>query len=204
MVMPVTDAGVDERLIAERQATGIDHHDEVWEGVYVVSPIADNDHQMLVGRLTAILQAVVDACGLGVSFPGVNVSDQPVDWRQNYRVPDVAVYLSGNPAEDRDTHWFGGPDVAIEIVSPGDRSREKLAFYASIGTRELLVVDRAPWSLELYQLESDRLVFAGRSTVEQPEMLECRSLPLRFRLAPGTSRPQIEVTRPDGLQQWIV
>ena len=59
-------------------------------------------------------------------FPGCNVSDRPKRWKKNYRCPDVAVFLPGNPAEDRETHWFGGPDFAVEILSPYDRSREKL------------------------------------------------------------------------------
>ena len=39
--------------------------------------------------------AVVDAGGLGEAFPGVNVSDRSDDWTQNYREPDVAVFLEG-------------------------------------------------------------------------------------------------------------
>jgi Uma2 family endonuclease len=204
MVMLVTEPGVEERLIAERQAAGIDHHDEVWEGVYVVSPIANNEHQKLIGRLTVIFQTVVDALNLGQSFPGVNVSDQDVDWRQNYRVPDVAVFLTENSAQDRDTHWFGGPDFAVEIVSAGDRSLDKLPFYAAVGVRELLVVDRAPWSLELFRIDPERVVSVVRSTIEEPMSLESRVLPLKFRLVPGIPRPQIEITHHDGRQQWLV
>jgi len=46
----------------------------------------------------------------------------------------------------------GGPDFAVEILNPGDRTPEKLPFYASVNVRELLVVDRDPWSLELFRL----------------------------------------------------
>jgi Uma2 family endonuclease len=204
MVMLVTEPGVEERLIAERQAAGIDHHDEVWEGVYVVSPIANNDHQWLVGQLTMILQTAIGTRAGGTAYPGVNVSDQEEDWRQNYRVPDVAVFLKGNRAQDRGTHWFGGPDFAVEIVSPGDKSHEKLPFYAAVGVRELLIVDRAPWSLELYRLESTQLVSVGRSTIEQPSTVDSQVFSLRFRLVPGTPRPQIEITHRDGRQQWLL
>lgn len=199
MVMLVTEPGVEERLIAERPAAGIDRHDEVWDGVYVVSPIANNEHQWLAFRLAAVFQAVIHDIGRnGKAFPGVNVSDQPTDWRQNFRVPDVAVFFEANPAQDRNTDWFGGPDFAVEIVSPGDRSREKIPFYASVGTRALLIVDRASWSLELFRLEPHGLVSVGRSTIEQPVTIDSHALSLRFRLVPGDPRPQIEITQLDG------
>jgi hypothetical protein len=49
MSLLVLDKLVERRLRAQRKAWGVDHHDEVWEGVYVMSPIADNEHQTLVG-----------------------------------------------------------------------------------------------------------------------------------------------------------
>lgn len=205
MVMLVTEPGVEQRLIAERQAAGIDHHDEVWEGVYVVSPIANNEHQWLAFQLAAVFQLVINHTrGKGMTFPGINVSDQETDWRQNYRVPDVAVFLEGNPAQDRDTHWFGGPDFAVEIVSPGDRSLEKLPFYAAVGVRELLIVDRAPWSLQLFRFGPERVASAESSSMEKSATLESRVLPLKFRLVSGDTRPQIEITHHDGRQQWLV
>ena len=35
------------RLIRERRECGGDRYDEVWDGVYVMSPLADNVHQEL-------------------------------------------------------------------------------------------------------------------------------------------------------------
>ena len=36
-------------IIAKRQETGADSYDEVWEDVYVMAPMANNEHQDLVG-----------------------------------------------------------------------------------------------------------------------------------------------------------
>jgi Uma2 family endonuclease len=47
----------------------------------------------------------------------------------------------------------------IEVRSPNDRSLEKLDFYASIGVREVLVVDQDDKSLRLFRL-------AGKAMVE--------------------------------------
>ena len=98
-----------------------------------------------MAALTAFVDEKADTI-----YPGVNISDRD-DWQQNYRIPDIAVYLSGNPAQDRRTHYFGGPDLAVEIVSPNDRTDEKLDFYATVGTRELIVIDEGYDRFELHR-----------------------------------------------------
>lgn len=121
---------------------------------------------------------------------------------QNYRIPDAVVYLASNPALDRNSHWVGGPDLAVEIVSPGEDPHEKLDFYAGINTRELLIVDRNPWSLELYQLASGQLQLAGRSDLSDPAVLASGVLPLTFQLQPATPRPRIVVAHIPTGQTW--
>jgi Uma2 family endonuclease len=125
----------------------------------------------------------------------VNVSDRRTRWRHNVRCPDVAVYLKGNPARDCDTHWFGGPDFVAEVVMPRDRSREKSGFYAAVGVRELLIVDRLPWELDLFRLSGKELTPTETCSATKPRPFQSAVLPVRFSLAPGKSRPQIVVTR---------
>ncbi len=50
-----------------------------------------------------------------------------------YRVTDMLVVLPGNPIQNLDTHFVGGPDFLVEVLSPGDQALEKLPFYAVIG-----------------------------------------------------------------------
>ena len=137
-------------------------------------------------------------------FPGCNVSDRPRRWKRNYRCPDVAVFLPGNPAEDRNTHWFGGPDFAVEILSPYDRSRQKFGFYAKVGVRELMLVAHRPWTLELYRLAGKDFELVGESdpSVDSPP-LSSEVLNLGFRLIPGDPRPQIEVSKAEGNLRWL-
>src|SRR5687767_665777 len=118
MSVLICDQRESERIIAERRASGLDRYDEVWEGVYVMAPMADNEHQSLATRLGGVLNQVVRWPEDGSVFVGVNVSDREDDWRQNYRIPDVAAYLKGNPAKDCVTHWLGGPDWCCEVISP--------------------------------------------------------------------------------------
>ncbi len=204
MTAIIADPALKRRLIEERRATGADKYDEVWEGVYVMSPLANNQHQHLAGRLFNLLFACIEEEGLGTVYPGANVSDRNTDWRQNFRCPDVLVFLDGNTAEDRDSHWFGGPNFAIEIASPGDRSYEKLAFYASVNTDEVLIVDRHPWQLVLFRRQDDAMVEVGRSTADDPQELASAVVPLTWKLAAGEKGPQIEVVHRDGRQRWTV
>jgi Uma2 family endonuclease len=203
-MLVVCEPALGRRLIEERQALGQDRLDEVWDGIYFMSPLANDEHQEIIGGLTAILQQVIGWKGLGKVRPGVNVSDREDDWTQNYRVPDVVVYFPDNPAQNRDTHWLGGPDFAVEVASAGDRAREKLGFYAKAGTRELLIIDRDPWALELYALRRKKLKLVGRSTLEGLETLESTVVPLIFRLVAGAARPAIEVRQPGQDEAWLV
>jgi Uma2 family endonuclease len=200
----VTDPALVRKLKAKREATGHDRRDEMWEGIYVVSPEANNEHEDFAAELSFVFAAVRGEVGGGKIRTGGNISDRVVDCQKNYRVPDVAVYLSGNPARNCLTHTVGGPDLAVEILSDGDLARKKLDFYAKINTREVLILDRFPWALELYRLADGRLVLIGVSTPDKPEALTSEVLPLSFRLVPGEGRPTLEAARLDGGQAWRI
>lgn len=201
MVLPRNDL---KRIIRERRRMGGDRHDEVWNGVYVLMPLADNEHQHLGFKIAgAIDQAVNDPDGTRV-FPGCNVSDRPEDWTKNYRCPDVAVFLPGNPAEDRGSHWLGGPDFAAEIISRHDRARKKFDFYAEVGVRELLLVGRRPWRLELHRCRDGSWELVGVSDLAQSTPLDSEALGLSFRLLPDQPRPKIEVTRASDARTWTI
>jgi Uma2 family endonuclease len=204
MAVMVLDPDVEERLLAERVGTDGDQYDEVWEGVYVVTPLPNNDHQEIVGDFVSVFREVIRRPGLGKVFPGVNLSDREEDWKQNYREPDVAVFLREGKAINCGTHWRGAADFLVEIISPGERTREKIPFYSSLGVVELLVIDRDPWSLELYRHQDGQLTKVGQSTLASPDVLSSGSVGLRFQLLPGEPRPQIQVTQADAERQWQI
>jgi len=204
MAALITDPQLEEELIARRRASGADKFDEVWDGVYVISPSANHEHQSLVGELTTVLNFVIGWQGLGHVRPGVNVSDRKENWQHNYRCPDVAVFLQETTAENCGAFWYGGPDLAIEIVSPGERILEKLPSYAATGTRELLVVDREPWSLRLYRLRHGTLVETGVSSVDAPIVLTSEVVPLSCQLSSEAGRSAIRIMYFDQVQQWLI
>jgi Uma2 family endonuclease len=204
MTAVVLDKWLERRLIARRRRLGIDHFDEVWDGVYVMAPAADIEHFSVSFDLAIVLNIIVKAGELGEVFTGVNISDRKEGWRKNFRVPDISVFLNDNLAEDCGTHWSGGPDLAVEIVSPKDRSRKKIPFYEKIGTRELLIVDRKPWRLTLYRLIDGELREVGKSTLNESRVLASQVVPLSFQLTQAADKPAILLTHLQDGRQWTV
>ena len=205
MTAIVNDSQLEERLKAERQANGSNRYDEVWEGIYMMAPMPDIEHQRLVGRLSAALQVVVDNSQQGGDvLPGANVSDRQADWTSNYRVPDIVICLGGGRAINRGTHLQGGPDFVVEIVSDDDRSEEKLPFYASLGVREALLVHWDPWFVDLYRLDDQQLTRVGQSMESAGAVLESEVLPVVFQIAPSDGRPQIKVACRDSNMSWLI
>ncbi|MEX2288395.1 MAG: Uma2 family endonuclease [Planctomycetaceae bacterium] len=200
----ILDPILEAQFLAERKATGADRYDEVWDGIYNAVPKVDDEHQALVTGLSSTLCQSVSWTALGDVRAGTNVTNRTDNWTQNYRCPDVAVFLRNTRAENRDTHWLGGPDLAVEVISRHDRSREKLDFYAKVGTRELLIVDRYPWALELYRLGAGKLELVAVSTPGDPKVLVSQVVPLSWQIVPGKDRPGIAVTHADGKQQWTI
>ena len=122
----------------------------------------------------------------------------------NYRNPDVVVFLSGTAAVDHGTHYLGGPDFVVEVISPGEPPTAKFAFYAAVGTKEVLVVHRDPWRLELFALQDGRLELGGSSDLATPAVVASAALGLTFQLVPGPARPLIAVTHPATGRAWTV
>ena len=204
MATLITDPSLEKQLRAEREACGADRFDEAWEGVYMMTPMPNNEHQQIVTRLASILQEVVGWSGDGEVCAGVNLSDREKDWKPDYRVPDIAVFLQGGSAHNRGTHWQGAADFLVEVISPDDRTREKLPYYASLGVRELLLIDRDPWAVELYRLDEKGLEQVGVSSLADGQVLQSEQVPLSFRLAGGADRPLVEVSLSGGDKQWQV
>jgi Uma2 family endonuclease len=166
--------------------------------------MANIEHQAVVAGLTrAIMNAFAADPRVNV-YPGVNVSDRRDAWEQNYRCPDVAVVLPNSKAQDCGPFFWGGPDFVVEVVSDYDRSREKFEFYSGVQVRELLIVDRNPWQLELFRLKGKQLLSVGMSELQAGAVLSSEVLPLTFRLlASTTGRPRVEICKSSTSERWL-
>ncbi len=202
----ILDQKLSDDSIAKRRELGHDLYDEVWEGVYVMAPMPNNMHQDVATDLAGAIGEVIRVPGLGRVQAGANVSGLNADWEHDYRCPDVVVVLNGSRAIDRKTHWQGGPDFLVEIRSPRDDTFKKLPFYAALGVREVLVVERDSRETTLYRLGRTRLTPVKPTDIDGDTLLVSRVLPLAFRTVTAKKLgPRLEVRRTAGRKKtWLI
>ena len=147
---------VDPSLLEQRRRLGLDRRDEMWEGVLHMALAPANEHQRILDELIMFLGPLLKAAGRGVLRSGINVFDEASS-SESYRIPDLTFVAAGREALfAADGIRGGGPDVVIEIRSPNDESYEKLPFYAKLGVREAIIVDRDTKQTEIIRRVGDR------------------------------------------------
>jgi len=168
--------------LAWRRTTGIDRRDEVWDGVWYMTPAPTFEHQRMVDKIIRFLGAHLEVTMRGLLVSGINVSRDAEGWR-NYRVPDLTFVATGHEGILCDDGVrAAGPDAVIEIRSPGDDTYEKLPFYAAIGTREVVIVDRETKQVEIRRLAGDDLAMTQPDT---DGWLTSETMTVRFRRIDG-------------------
>lgn len=202
MPVMIYDPELEAEIRADRVNRTPGARDEVWEGVLVVPPLPNIEHQILATDFALAFSAMLDRAAGDVVCVGANVSDRAKDWTENYREPDVLVVMHTNKAKHAGTHWVGGPDLAVEIASPGEDPRLKLDFYAKVNTRELLIVDRYPWAVELYGLAAGKMELVGTATEANGAVLASAVLPFTIQVKAGAKRPTIYLAHTATGQTW--
>jgi len=120
-----------DALIERREALGLDHRDEVWQGVLHMNPPPNYRHERLSNILHRLLGPYADAAGLeAVGTVGIGV-------KNDNRIPDLTLQRP----QDAEPQWQHTAALVIEIVSPKDKSRDKFDFYAAHDVDEVLIVD---------------------------------------------------------------
>jgi Uma2 family endonuclease len=132
--------------LEERRRHGLDRRDEIWDGVLHMVPPPAPPHQIFAGDLEPVLKPHAKTRGLLViRETGVygGVDDK------NFRVPDLVVvnaaHLSKRGVERK-------AEIAIEILSPDDESRDKLPFYRECGVTEVWLLDPVSRAFDLRSL----------------------------------------------------
>jgi Uma2 family endonuclease len=128
-----------QALLERRKRLDQDRHDEVWEGVYHMAPAPHDTHADVQQQLAELLGPLARRAGLRPLIGGEFNIGEPED----FRVPDGGLLRSRQPAT-----WHPTAALAVEIISPGDESREKLPFYAAHGVDEVLIVDPVTHSVD--------------------------------------------------------
>lgn len=121
-----------EVLRERRRRSGLDRLDEVWEGVLHMVPAPSHEHAAIAQQLAELLGPLARASGLEPTMSELNLGESDED----FRVPDGALHRPGASGT-----WHPTAALVVEIVSPGDESWQKLAFYAAHQVDEVLIVD---------------------------------------------------------------
>jgi Uma2 family endonuclease len=120
-----------EALLERRRVAGADRFDEVWEGVYHMVPGPSYGHGLLESQLHALIRPLARKRGLEMTSQ-FNLGESEHD----FRVPDGGLHRPG-----AGEMWIPTAALVIEILSPGDKSWQKLPFYARHDVDEVLIVD---------------------------------------------------------------
>jgi Uma2 family endonuclease len=119
-----------EALLERRRRLGVDHHDEVWEGVLHLNPGPHGRHARIQVQVIGLLSPLARTARL-LPLGESNLGDAG-----DFRVPDGMLL---GPGPDRLYNLTAA--LVLEVVSPGDETWDKLGFYAAHGVEELLIVD---------------------------------------------------------------
>jgi len=124
---------VPEHFLEERRRLGHDKKDELWDGVLHMVPSPGLHHQRLSTDLLIALHPIARRFGLESWCDSTSVLG-PTD---NWRIPDLVFARS----DQRSKRGLASAELVIEVLSPHDESRKKLPFYASVGVREVWIID---------------------------------------------------------------
>lgn len=127
---------------------------DIVDGEVIMSAGSTRQHQIILGNLYRPVYMYTSEQALGeVLFAPVDVvvQEEPLRVRQ----PDL-LFVSNQNSGILGDQINGGPDFAVEILSPGNSRRDiesKLSDYASIGVRECWLVAPQGRTVEALQLE---------------------------------------------------
>jgi Uma2 family endonuclease len=168
--------------LALRRSRGLDRWDEMWEGVLHMTPAPTVEHQRVVDELIIFLARHLAARSRGTLRSSINVFRETTQ-KADYRIPDLTFVAPGRQhVLQEDGVRGGGPDAVIEIRSPEDETHDKLPFYAALGVREAIVVDRDSKRPDVYRLAGSQFVALQPDT---DGWLRSETMMVRFRVVAG-------------------
>lgn len=141
---------------------------EIVNGVLLITPAPNPDHQSIAARLTYYLFMHVELAGRGRVFPTpIDVELEP----KNVFQPDVVVLLNAHLDRVAAKKIIGAPDLVIEIASPGTATYDRVSkydVYARAGIPEYWIVKPTNRTIEVLILENGEYYSSGIFRGEQP------------------------------------
>lgn len=171
---------------AELMALGSDARVEVLDGEVIKMSPNGMQHQFVAANILRLLDAHVVTHDLGYIFPdgSLYLLDASARGVKGAQVPDVSFVRKGRFPADYDLRrpFPGAPDLAVEVVSPGDEV-DVLLFrvrrYLAHGTEQVWIVYPEPGEVHQYRRDDPAVVTWQRGeTLDAGALLPGFELPL--------------------------
>lgn len=139
-------------------------------------------HGVLAARVAELLGAHVRAHDLGVAL-GAETGFQLASDPDTVRAPDAA-FVTRERLEATgmvEGFWPGAPDLAVEVISPGDsytEVQEKALGWLAAGSRMVLAVDPRRRTVTVYRSASDVRVLAADDAIDGGDVVPDWRVPL--------------------------
>ncbi|MBV9304057.1 MAG: Uma2 family endonuclease [Acidobacteriaceae bacterium] len=148
--------------------------DELIEGEIVISPSGSPRHALVIKRLVRLLDEMLEGADFEVNSDLSIVLDasNPVSMpRPDAFVMDRRRFLA---AAERDVFPAGAPELAVEVVSPGNTKKEllkKIRLYLRHGSSAVWVVYPKTRTTTVWESEDTSREFRNGETVMLPHPL---------------------------------
>ncbi len=144
---------------------------------------AGHQHGRIAINVTMSLGQHVRAHDLGNVYAaetGFKLASDP----DTVRAPDVAFIRRERVAEvgDAGGYWPGAPDLAVEVISPGDtytEVEEKILEWLDAGTRMVIVVNPRRRVVTVYRSMADITILTENDMLDGGDVVPGWSMPVR-------------------------
>src|SRR5829696_615557 len=147
---------------------------ELINGELIKMSLPGVPHGRIALRLAAPLGQFVLEHGLGEAYTeiGFKLTSNP----DTVFGPDVCFISKQRLDEIGEVtgYWPGPPDLAVEVLSPGDRAgkvNQKLSQWLGFGTKQVWIVDPKRSTITIYSSLSDSIAFSNSDTLEADDIL---------------------------------
>jgi Uma2 family endonuclease len=148
---------------------------ELLRGMLVSEPVPGRLHGRTVARISKLLSNFVDSNRLGVVYTGDTgfvLARQP----DTVRGPDVAFLSDERERQTANAGPYipGAPDLAVEVISPSDRTREvlgKVSDYFAAGSRRVWVVNPVREEVSVFRSPFAPQTLAGTDVLDGEDVL---------------------------------
>ena len=143
---------------------------------------AGHDHGRIVMELAGPLHQYVNSKKLGKVYgaeTGFKLQSDP----DTVRAPDIAFLRQERVTEVGRSkgYWIGAPDLAVEVISPGDtvgEVEEKVEEWLEAGTRLVWVVSPKLQTVTIYRSLNDIVTLTEKDTIDGNNVIPGFQIPV--------------------------